>query len=309
MKKMKTKNLVSGFDLSPQEIKDIFKLTKMLKKKKTLTVLKNKIIGLVFQKPSMRTRVSFEVGIKQLGGESIYLAPNDIKLGQREPIKDIGRVLSRYLDGIVVRTFSHDHVIELAEYAGISVINGLSDLYHPAQALADIYTILEKRGKLKGVTLSFIGDGNNVVHSLLAIGTQVGLNITIATPRGYEPNKQIWEKACLLAKRNKSKLIHTYDPKAAVKDADFIYTDVWASMGQEKEHKKRVKDFQNYQINNALLKYSGKTGKYQIMHCMPVHRGEEITDKIAESKQSIIIDQAENRLHVQKAIMALLIKK
>ncbi|MBU1087946.1 MAG: ornithine carbamoyltransferase [Candidatus Omnitrophica bacterium] len=299
------KDLISGFDLSEQDIENIFSLTSKLKKKKMDNCLKNKTIGLVFQKPSVRTRVSFEVGARQLGANCLYLAPHDIELGSREPLKDVARVLCRYLDGIIARTFAHEHVIELAKYADIPVINGLSDLYHPAQALADIYTIWEQGNKLKGVKLVYIGDGNNVVNSLLAICAKVGMDFTVATPKGYEPNKQIWSDAQKIAKQNKSKLIHCYDPKVAVKCADFIYSDVWTSMGQEKEAVKRIKVFKPYQINAELLKSVGK--QYKIMHCMPIHRGQEMTDEVVESEQSIIFDQAENRMHVQKAVMALLL--
>ncbi len=299
------KDLISGFDLSEKDIKKIFSLTSKLKKKKIDDCLQNKTIGLVFQKPSVRTRVSFEVGARQLGANCLYLAPHDIELGSREPLKDVVRVLCRYLDGIIARTFSHDHVIELAKYADIPIINGLSDLYHPAQALADIYTISEHKKSLRGVKLVYVGDGNNVVNSLMAICAKVGMNFTVATPKGYEPNKSIWADALKIAKQSKSKLEHCYDPKKAVKDADFIYSDVWTSMGQEKETAKRIKAFKSYQINSSLLKYVGK--KYKVMHCMPIHRGQEMTDEVVESKQSIIFDQAENRMHVQKAVMSLLL--
>jgi ornithine carbamoyltransferase len=300
------KDLKSGFDLSAKDIDAIFNLTKKLKKKKISTVLKGKTVGLVFQKPSVRTRVSFEVGARQLGADCMYLAPQDIQLGAREPIKDVARVLSRYLDGIVARTFSHTHVLELAKYAKVSVINGLSDLYHPAQALADLYTIKEKAGKLKGLKLAFIGDGNNVVHSLAVLSAKTGLNFSLATPKKYEPNKKIWSDTLKIAKKTGAQIKHYYDPKQALKDADFVYTDVWTSMGQEKERTKRLKAFKGFQINAKLLK--GLKKKYYVMHCMPVHRNEEITDEVIESKNSIVFDQAENRLHVQKAVMALLIK-
>ena len=232
------KDLISGFDLSAADINAIFSQTKKLKKKKISAVLKGKTVGLVFQKPSVRTRVSFEVGARQLGADCLYLAPGDIQLGAREPIKDIARVLSRYLDGIVARTFSHTHILEMAAYSKVSIINGLSDLYHPAQGLADIYTIIEKAGKCKGKKLVFIGDGNNVVHSLVALSAKVGLHFSLATPKGYEPNKQIWLEALKIAKKTGTKILHTYDAKEALKGADFVYTDVWTSMGQEQERKK-----------------------------------------------------------------------
>jgi ornithine carbamoyltransferase len=301
------KDLISGFDLSEQDINEIFSLTAKLKKKKINSCLKNQTIGLVFQKPSVRTRVSFEVGIRQLGANCLYLAPHDIELGSREPLKDVARVLGRYLDGIVARTFSHNHVIELANHAHIPVINGLSDLYHPAQALADIYTVSEHKNNFKGIKLVYIGDGNNVVHSLLAICAKVGMDFTVSTPKGYAPNKEIWNDALQIANRNKAKLSYCENPKDAVKGADFIYSDVWTSMGQEKETAQRIKIFKNYQVNSELLKSVGK--KYKIMHCMPIHRGQEMTDEVVESDQSIIFDQAENRMHVQKAVMALLLKR
>lgn len=301
------KDLISGFDLSEQDITEIFSLTSKLKKNKISSCLKNQTIGLVFQKPSVRTRVSFEVGARQLGANCLYLAPHDIELGSREPMKDVARVLGRYLDGIIARTFSHNHVIELANLADIPVINGLSDLYHPAQALADIYTISEHKNKFKGIKLAYIGDGNNVVHSLLAICAKVGMDFTVSTPKGYVPNKEIWADALKIAAKNKAKLIYCENPKDAVKGADFIYSDVWTSMGQEKEAAQRIKIFKNYQVNSKLLESVGK--KYKIMHCMPIHRGQEMTDEVVESDQSIIFDQAENRMHVQKAVMALLLKR
>jgi len=300
------KDLISGFDLSTSDIDKIFGLTKTLKKKKISSLLKKKTIGLVFQKPSVRTRVSFEVGARQLGADCIYLAPQDIKLGEREPIKDVARVLSRYLDAIIARTFSHEHILELSRYARANVINGLSDLYHPCQALADIYTIMETAGKLKGVKLVFVGDGNNVVHSLAALSAKCGLDFTVSTPKGYEPDKKIWKQALKIAAGTKAKLMHTCKPEQALKGADFVYTDVWTSMGQEKQKKKRIKDFKKFQLNSKLLKSAGKN--YKIMHCMPIHRGEEVSNKVIESKNSIVIDQAENRMHVQKAVMALLLK-
>ena len=304
------KDLLRISELSRDEIEGLLRraieLKSMQKKGVSHKPLAGKTMGMIFEKSSTRTRVSFEVGARQLGAECLYLAPQDIHLGSREPIKDVARVLSRYLDGIIARTFSHAHILELARYAKVSVINGLSDLYHPAQALADIYTIIEKVGKCKGKKLVFIGDGNNVVHSLVALSARLGLNFSLVTPKGYEPDKQIWKEALSIAKKTGTKITHSYDAKAAVKGADFIYTDVWTSMGQEKERKKRLKDFRRYQINAKLLKSVGK--KYCIMHCMPVHRNEEITDEVIESKSSIIFDQAENRLHVQKAVMALLIK-
>jgi len=301
------KDLISGFDISASDINKIFELTQKLKKKRIQPLLKNKVVGLVFEKPSVRTRVSFEAGAAELGAQCIYMSGDDIRLGQREPIKDTAQVLGRYLELIVTRTFSHKHVLELAKNTKAHVINGLSDLYHPAQALADIYTIYEKKGKCAGIKMAFIGDGNNVLHSLLAIASQAGISVSVATPAGYEPDKKIFNQAKHIAKKTRAKLIHTYDPQEAVKDADFVYTDVWTSMGQEAEQKKRLRDFKNYQVNSKLLKKVGK--KYMVMHCMPMHRAQEITDSVIESKASIVFDQAENRLHAQKAIMVLLLNK
>ena len=301
------KDLLSGFDLTQNDVEKIFQKTTLLKKKKNSVILKNKVIALIFQKPSLRTRVSFEVGISQLGAQAIYLAPQDIQLGVREPIRDVARGLARYADAIVARTFSHEHVAELAQYAKVPVINGLSDLYHPAQALADVYTVYEYKKRFKGITLAYIGDGNNVLHSLLAIAAKVGLSVNVATPKGYEPNKQIWGEACALAKKTKAEFSITTNPEKAVKGADFLYTDVWTSMGQEKEQTKRKRDFKTFQINAQLLKKTGK--KSFVLHCMPMHRDEEITDEVAESNQAVIFDQAENRLHVQKAVMVMLLAK
>ncbi|RKY37789.1 MAG: ornithine carbamoyltransferase [Candidatus Omnitrophota bacterium] len=298
------KDLVSGFDLTIDDINKIFALASQFKEQKLDTILKGKVIGLIFQKPSMRTRVSFEVGACQLGADCIYFAPQDIKLGDREPVGDIAGVLTRYIDLIVARTFLHQHVLDLSAFAGISVINGLSDLYHPCQALADVYTIYEKTGTYKDIKLAYVGDGNNVAHSLLAVAAKVGLSVSVATPIGYEPQKDILEKAQEIAKQNNAEIVYTDNPVQAVKDADFIYTDVWVSMGQENTEKK-LQDFQAFQVNAELLRKSGKHSL--IMHCMPMHRGQEITEEIIGSENSIIFEQAENRLHTQKGIMALLL--
>ncbi len=306
---MKSKDLVSIADLSLDDIREIFNLTKDLKARKVSDdlPLKGKTLGLVFQKPSTRTRVSFEVGMNQLGGNTVYLGPNDIKLGQRETTKDIARTLSRYLDGIMARTFSHETILELAEYSSVPVINGLSDLLHPCQGLSDLYTIEEKKGRFKGIKLAFIGDGNNVCHSLLYGCSKVGLDLSISTPKGYEPKKEVLEPSLIEAAKSGTKIEVTNDPHNAIKDADIVYTDVWISMGKEQEYKKRLKAFRSFQVNLDLLK--GAKSDYLIMHCLPAHRGEEITDEVVDSPQSIVFDQAENRLHVQKAILLLLLGK
>lgn len=306
---MKIKDLISIADLSLDEIREIFNLAKDLKARGGHgdLPLEGKSLGLLFQKPSTRTRVSFEVGMAQLGGQTIYLAPDDIGLGQREEVKDVARTLSRYLDGIVARTFSHQVVLKLARFATVSVINGLSDLLHPCQALSDLYTVEEKRGGFKGIKLAFIGDGNNVCHSLLHGCSKVGLDLSVATPRGYEPRKEIQDQALVEASKSGARIEVTHEPSKAIADADIVYTDVWVSMGKEKEYKKRLKAFRSYQVNPDLLKRARPD--YLIMHCLPAHRGEEITDDVIDSPQSIVFDQAENRLHVQKAILLLLLGK
>ncbi|MCM8813282.1 MAG: ornithine carbamoyltransferase [Candidatus Omnitrophica bacterium] len=296
------KDLLTGFDLSAADVRDLFALTRDLKKKRFTDVLRNKTVGLIFQKPSARTRISFEVGAYQLGAQCVYLAPQDIRLGERESIADSARVFSRYLDCVITRTFSHQLVEELARNAAIPIINGLSDEYHPCQALGDMFTIYEITGSCRGVTLCYVGDGNNVLHSLLALAANLGLRLVAATPRNYQPCPDIWALAQERAQKTGAALEYTTDPVAAVKDADFVYTDVWVSMGQEQETARRRKVFRAYQLNRELLAHAPAQAK--IMHCMPMHRGEEITDEIADSPHAVIFDQAENRLHVQKAVMA-----
>ena len=301
------RDFVTEYDVTSQEISKIFALTAKLKKQKgkISTELKGKTIGLIFQKPSLRTRVSFEVGIHQLGGNCIYLGPEEINLGKRESTADVAKVLSRYLDGIVARVFSHQDVVGLAKYGSIPVINGLCDLYHPCQALTDVYSVLESFGTLKNKTLAYIGDGNNVCHSLMLVCAKMGLNMTIATPVNYEPNAEILQTAQELAKKTGVKISIGRDPKQAVKGAHVIYSDVWVSMGQEEETQKRLKDFQGFQINGDLVKLADKN--YIFMHCLPAHRGEEVSSDVIDSKHSVIFDQAENRLHVQKAILIFLL--
>jgi len=290
------KDLISIKDLSAKEIEEIFLLTDSLKKNKTKfsKVLSGKTLALVFQKPSNRTRVSFEVGMYQLGGNSIYLSPNEINLGVRESIHDVSKTLSRYVDAIVLRTFEHKIVVEMAHFSGVPVINGLSDFSHPCQALADIYTIKEKLKTFEGKTIAYVGDGNNVCNSLLFSCSKVGLKINVATPVNFEPDKEVLELT-----NNVAKVYH--DPQEAVKGVDVIYTDVWASMGQEQEAEERKKIFQDFQINQALVSLANKNAL--IMHCLPAHRGLEITDEVMDSKYSIVFDEAENRMHVQKAIL------
>ncbi len=304
---MKGKNLISIADLSIEEIYQIFDVSKSLKEKlytgEPHKYLEGKTLGMIFTKRSTRTRVSFETGIYQLGGIGMYFGPSDLQLGTSESISDTAKVLGRYLNGIMIRTFDHQDAVELGKYAGIPVINGLTDLLHPCQVLTDLFTILEKKRVLKGLKLAYIGDGNNMAHSLLNGCSKVGINISIASPSGYKPNKDIVENAKKFAKYMGSKIEITDDPVAAVKNADIVYTDVWASMGQEQEAQERKKKFAKYQINTKLVKNA--KDDYLFMHCLPAHRGEEVVNEVADSPNSVIFDEAENRLHVQKAVMAL----
>jgi ornithine carbamoyltransferase len=261
-----------------------------------------KSVGLLFEKASTRTRVSFEVGIYQLGAQAMYMSTKEIQIGRGETIHDTAKVLSRYLDAIVIRTFSHNTLVEFASYSSIPVINGLSDLHHPCQALGDLMTILEKKGRLQGIKLAYIGDGNNVANSLIEAASKMGMNLTIACPKGYEPDPNVLEKA---GKSRDSKIIIIKDPKEAMYKADVVYTDVWISMGQEKEAAKKKRKFKNYQLNAALLSYAKKDAI--VLHCMPAHRGEEITDEVIDGPQSAVFDQAENRLHTQKALLEFLL--
>lgn len=305
---LKGKDFLSVHDLSVDEIYQIFDFAKTLKAKQKAgephPLLKGKTLGMIFQKSSTRTRVSFEVGMWQLGGMALFLSSNDLQIGRGEPVKDTARVLSRYVDGIMIRTFSHLEVEELAEHATIPVINALTDLLHPCQAMADIFTALEHKGDLKGRKLCYIGDGNNMVNSLLHICAKIGMDISVATPPNYAPDATIVEQAAVSAKQSGSKITILDDPFAAAKDADVLYTDVWASMGREGEQAIRKQAFAGFQINNAILQAAKKDTI--VMHCLPAHRGEEITDDVIEGPNSVVFDEAENRLHVQKAIMALL---
>lgn len=304
---MSKKDFISIADLTANEINRIFALTDELKSdnEKFKTALKGQTLALLFQKPSNRTRVSFEVGMTQLGGHTIYLGPDDIKLGVREATKDVAGVLSRYVDGIVARTFFHKDILELAEYSTVPMINGLSDLLHPCQAMADVYTIKEKLGKLKGVKFAFVGDGNNVLHSLLHCCSKVGIDLAVATPKGYEPDKKIVAEAAKETKSSGGSITFTNNPAEVVKGAEIVYTDVWTSMGQEKEHKMRLKVFKGFQVNEKMISLAKKD--CLVMHCLPAHRGEEITDEVLDGPNSVILEQAENRMHVQKAILLILL--
>jgi ornithine carbamoyltransferase len=293
------RDILSFADMTVGELNELFRLSKRLKKKRISSELKGKVLALVFEKPSLRTRFTFETGMFELGGYAVYLAPQDIGLGKRESVPDVARNLSRWASGIMARTFEHRTVAELAQYASIPVINGLSDLEHPCQVLADMFTIWERRGDFLGLKLAWVGDGNNVCNSLALASRALGFSMNIATPKGYEPRLKI--------KNQKSKIKITNDPLEAVKGADIIYTDVWTSMGQESEREKRLKRFKGFQVNRELLKNAKKN--CLIMHCLPAHRGEEITDDIIDGPHSIVFDQSENRLHAQKALLLKLLLK
>ncbi|MBN3038409.1 MAG: ornithine carbamoyltransferase [Candidatus Omnitrophica bacterium] len=297
------KDLLSIKDLKIEEIEHIFSLTDDLKAKVKdfSSALSEKCLGLIFLKPSLRTRVSFEAGMAHLGGSTFYLSPEDIKFGTREAVKDIGSVLSRYLNVLVIRTFSQKQLVELAQFCAIPVINGLTDLFHPCQALSDLYTIKEKKGNLKNAKISFIGDGNNVVHSLLYGCAKLGINLNVATPKNHRPKDEIVKEAINIAQKKGADIYLSQDPREVAQEADVIYTDVWTSMGQESECKIRAKDFAGFQINQGLVSLAKKD--CLIMHCLPAHRGEEIADDVIDGPNSIVFDQAENRMHVQKAIL------
>ena len=264
-------------------------------------VLQNKTLGMIFQKPSLRTRVSFEMAMKHLGGSAIMLGPQEIGLGKRESVPDVARVLSSYVDGIMARVFDHAHVMKLAEFSSIPVINGLSDSYHPCQALADILTVREHFGRLKGLRLAFVGDGNNVAASVALACAHFGVHFSIATPEGYEMKENIRAQAYQIAARNGTELTLQARPQAAVNMADVIYTDTWVSMGQESEAKERVGEFDGFQVNSELLRFANPEAI--VMHCLPAHRGEEITDEVMDGGQSKVFEQAENRMHAQKAVL------
>lgn len=270
--------------------------------------LSGKVLGMIFEKSSTRTRVSFEVGMLQLGGHAIFLSSKDIQLGRGESISDTAKVLSRYVDGIMIRTFSHQSVEELAEHATVPVINGLTDLQHPTQVLADLLTILEHKGKLAGLKLCYLGDGNNnMAHSLIEGAAKTGMHISVASPEGYWPKEEIVAKGSNIAKSTGGSVSVGFDPKEAIKDADVVVTDVWASMGQESEQQQRIEALSSYQVNEELCK--GAKKDFIFLHCLPAHRGEEVTAGIIDGPHSVVFDEAENRLHAQKAILKILLEK
>ncbi len=298
---MKKKDLLSIADLSAAEVKKIIDRALKIKSRPAPERLSGKIIALLFEKPSLRTRVSFEVAIHQLGGYCLYLSPEEVGLGKREPAADVARVLSRYVDGMVVRTFAQETLQQLAKCSTVPVINALSDFEHPCQALADILTILEKKGKLNGLNLAYIGDGNNVANSLLLAAAYTGLNFSIASPAGYKVEDKVWQTAKGFASESGSRISSTDKPEQAVKDADVVYTDVWISMGQEAEARKRRQAFAGYQVDSRLLSLAKKDVIF--MHPLPAHHGEEVAAGVLDDSRSVVFDQAENRLHAQKALL------
>lgn len=305
---LKGKDMLSIHDLSVDDVQEILALAKELKAKQKAGIehhlLKGKTLGMIFEKSSTRTRVSFETGMYQLGGQALFLSNRDLQLGRGEPIKDTARVLSRYLDGIMIRTFGHERVVEMAKYASIPVINALTDLLHPCQVLTDLLTIQEHKGKnLKGLKMAYVGDGNNMTNSYIYGCAKAGMTFVAATPEDYRPDEQVVKNAIEDAKATGASITLVTDPKEAVKDADIVVTDTWASMGQEAEHDMRKKIFAPYQVNKELLQGADK--RVIVMHCLPAYRGEEITEDVFEANADVIFDEAENRLHTQKAIMAL----
>jgi ornithine carbamoyltransferase len=306
---MNKRDFITLHDWSAAEIAALLTDAAGLKAKRKARVpqalLSGKTLALIFEKPSLRTRVTFEAGMTQLGGHAIYLAPQDIRLGERETVADGARNLSRWVDGIVARTFRHQMVVELAEHASVPVINGLTDLLHPCQILAALLTIQEKRGDLTGCRVAFIGDGNNVANSWCTGAAKTGVQLTIACPRGYEPDPSILHEAREDAKGTGARIQILHDPTEAARGADVLYTDVWSSMGQEEERAKRLKAFQPFQVNRALVGLARPD--VLVMHCLPAHRGEEITDEVIEGPHSVVFEEAENRLHAQKALLVALL--
>jgi ornithine carbamoyltransferase len=303
------KDFLSIRDLSLYEFSQMLDLAAEIKKhpRKFRQALEGKILAMIFQKPSLRTRITFEAGMLQLGGEAIYLAPSDIQMGSRESAYDIGKNLERWVDGIMIRTFGHRIAVDLARSTRIPVINALTDLSHPCQGMADFFTLREHKGGLAGLKLAYVGDGNNVCHSLLLAAARGGTKMAVGTPAGYEPNPEIVRAAREGGKGTGFEAVVTNDPEEAVRDADAVYTDVWASMGQEAEKQKRAGIFAPFQVNSKLMSHAKKDAVF--MHCLPAHRGEEVTDEVIDSPNSIVYDQAENRLHIQKVILNLLMGK
>ena len=302
---MHGRHLISVADLSPRDVQRVVDVALQTKNGQTVSILGGKTLALLFEKPSLRTRASFDVAMQQLGGHALYLSPAEVGLGEREPVADVARVLSRYVDAIAARTFKHETVEELARWADVPVINALSDGEHPCQALADLLTIYEKKDRWRGLVLAFVGDGNNVARSLMLGSAMVGMEFRIASPQGYCVSRALVDKAESLAAASGAAVVCVESPQEAVRGADVVYTDVWASMGQEKEQVERRRAFSGYQVNAELLALASPDAI--VMHDLPAHRGEEIADEVIEGPQSVVFDQAENRLHAQKAVLALIL--
>jgi ornithine carbamoyltransferase len=303
------KDFISVHDLSLYEFHEIMDLTTKMKEdpRHFHHALEHRVLAMIFQKPSLRTRMTFEVGMLELGGHAIYMSPSDGQVGSRETFSDVGKNLERWVDGIMIRTFAHQNILDLAAAVRIPVINALSDLLHPCQAMADFFTLKEKRGDLARLKLAYVGDGNNVCHSLMFAAARAGCRMAVATPPGYEPKAEIMKLAREDGRETGFSLALTNDPRQAAAEADAVYTDVWASMGQEAEKGARSMVFAPFQVNGALMSAAKRGALF--MHCLPAHRGEEVSDEIIDSPSSIVFDQAENRLHVQKVIMVLLMGK
>ena len=299
------RNFLAITDFSKDDLEKLLELALSLKKdyfsRGNPPLLKGKVLAMLFNKPSLRTRISFDMAMRHLGGDALFISPNEIGLGKRESIADVSRVLSGYVNGIMARVFSHNHVTELAKWSSVPVINGLSDYNHPCQAFSDVFTIYEHFGELANLNVTFVGDGNNVAVSLLNACSILGINFTIASPEGYDINSEAWETAQVLSKNSGSSIKQIRNPREAVSSADVVYTDTWTSMGQEEETKKREKVFPPYQVNSDLMKLAKSSAI--VMHCLPAHRGKEITNDVADGPQSLIFPQAHNRLHAQKAIL------
>jgi ornithine carbamoyltransferase len=307
--RLPVKDLISVAQLGSGDIHHVYDVTRELKRarRKHARILEGKKLALVFEKESLRTRFTFDVGIQELGGHAVFLDHRHVRLGQRESIRDMAKNLERWVDAIVARTFKHRHVEELAANAAIPVINGLSDFMHPCQALSDFYTLHEKWGEVRGRRVAYVGDGNNTCHSLIQVAAKLGVHLSVCSPEGYEPNSRIVNEAMLVARETGSEIRITDDPRTGVAGADAVYTDVWASMGQEDEIEERAGLFHDYQVNEELMA-TARPGAY-FMHCLPAHRGAEVTAGVMDGPQSIVYDIAENRLHVQKAIMVLLMRE
>jgi ornithine carbamoyltransferase len=307
-KSLQGRDYLSVDDLTPAEIKHLLALTAEIKAhpKRYRRSLEGVMMALIFEKPSLRTRTTFTVGIKQLGGDSILLTPADINLGKRESVYDVAKNLERMVGGIMIRTFGHDICTALAQHASVPVINGLTDLEHPCQAMADILTVIEHRKNLKRLKLTYIGDGNNVAHSLMLIAAKLGTTMFVATPEGYKPKQAIMDRSQAIAEETGARIVWTADPVEAAREADMIYTDTWASMGQETEAEARRKIFGPYQVNRELFSHARENALF--MHCLPAHRGWEVTDEVIDAPNSVVFQEAENRLHAQKAIMLELLR-